>query len=140
MTDRMTSFLIRLAEDADARAAFEAAPETQMDGAGLSDDERRAILARDDAAIFALATKYAPATAKILQGVEEEPPVAKILQGVEEDRAPVVAKILQGVEERDAPVIAKILQGVEEREPPVIAKILQGLEEQQAPQRMKKRA
>jgi len=105
MSDRLADFVINLAEDDAARAAFEAAPEIQLSAHRFSAEEQAALLSGDDAQIIACAAT--PVVAKIFTGVEEAP-----------EKAPVVAKIFTGVEEEPdaAPVVAKIFTGVQEQQ------------------------
>jgi hypothetical protein len=106
MSDRLADFIINLAENDAARAAFEAAPEIQLSAHPFSAEEQAALLSGDDAQVIACAAR--PIVAKIFTGVQESP-----------QRAPVVAKIFTGVEEEPdaAPVVAKIFTGVQERQP-----------------------
>jgi len=106
MNEQVADFLIKLAEDSAAREAFRAAPDSMLDSAGLSADERSAILCGDDAEVFALyAPNASPAVAKIWTGVDETP-----------GETPAVAKIWTGVDETpgETPAVAKIWTGVDE--------------------------
>lgn len=125
MTHHVADFLIKLAEDALTFDAFRAAPETLLDGAGVTSAERSAILSGDDAQIFAL---YAPAPGNA-------PAVAKIWTGVDEGESPAVAKIWTGVDEGEPPAVAKIWTGVDEGETPAVAKIWTGVDEEPATRR-----
>jgi hypothetical protein len=47
MVSRMAAFLLRLAEDSEAFAEFKRDPDASMSDAGLSDEERSALMSND---------------------------------------------------------------------------------------------
>ncbi|MGQ0532608.1 MAG: hypothetical protein ACT4OF_07955 [Caulobacteraceae bacterium] len=99
MSERVADFLIQLAENDNARAAFEAAPETQMAAHGLTVEEQAAILSGDASCVFALcaAPHATPVViAKIWTGLEDEP-----------GETPAVAKIWTGLEEEEPQQLPK---------------------------------
>jgi hypothetical protein len=51
MSERLRTFLVGLASDPDRMGRFLVDPAAEIDGAGLSADEKRAVLARDSNAL-----------------------------------------------------------------------------------------
>jgi hypothetical protein len=104
MSDRIADFIIKLAEDADARVAFRASPKPLL--AHLDPSEEAAVLSGDDGQVIALAQRARPIVGKILGGMDEQP-----------EGAPVVAKILGGMnDEPEDAVVAKILGGFDDEQ------------------------